>query len=116
MNITSTVEEFSQIGIGFPKRKYKKESKVKQWGAVRKELKKEFAEAGITACEIGLIGCTYKWYLSFAHTVKRRYVKDLKRVVLACLNCHHKVEYECEKWTGKTMEEYLEGIIASRIT
>jgi len=88
--------------------------KSEEWYKVRKELVKEFYEKGITSCEIGLLGCTKTLYLGFAHTKKRRYVTDLKRVVLACHSCHHKVEYFCKENTGKNMEAYLEGIIKNR--
>jgi sugar phosphate isomerase/epimerase len=88
--------------------------KTKEWIKVRKELKKEFEETGITQCEIGLEGCTRGLFLGFAHTKKRRDVTDLKRVVLACSNCHSKIEYACHRWTGKSMEDFLEGIIKNR--
>ena len=94
--------------------KQKKISKVKEWAIARAELIKEFGDRGITTCEIGLEGCTKNNFLGFAHTTKRRDAVDLKRVVLACVLCHSKVEYECEKWTGKNMEDYLEEIIANR--
>ncbi len=90
-------------------------SKVQIWNKARKELKVQFEEAGITRCELRLPDCTPNNYLGFAHTTKRRDVKDLKKVVLSCANCHSKVEYACHRWTGKHMEEYLEGIIANRI-
>lgn len=92
----------------------KKESKVQEWNKVRKELKVQFEEAGITRCELRLLDCTPNNYLGFAHTTKRRDVKDLRKVVLSCSNCHSKVEYACHRWTGKTMEDYLEGIIKNR--
>lgn len=84
------------------------------WSKARKELVREFEDRGITSCEINLQGCTSGMYLGFAHTKKRRDVTDLKRVVLACNNCHYKVEYECKRWTGLNMESYLESIIESR--
>jgi hypothetical protein len=95
--------------------KQKKPSKVQIWNRVRKELKVQFEEAGITRCELRLTDCTPTNYLGFAHTTKRRDVKDLKKVVLACANCHSKVDYACHRWTGKTMEDYLEGIIKNRL-
>jgi hypothetical protein len=92
----------------------KKKSKVDEWNSIRKTLKVQFEEAGITRCELRLPDCTPTNYLGFAHTTKRRDIKDLKRVVLACANCHNKVEYYCHQWTGKTMEDYLESIIDKR--
>lgn len=84
------------------------------WNKARKELVKEFKDWGITCCEIKLQGCTNGLYLGFAHTRKRRDVTDLKRVVLACSNCHYKIEYNCNYYTDKDMESYLESIIESR--
>ena len=94
--------------------KVKKESKVQTWNKVRKELVKEFKEMGITKCELRLGDCTNGRFLGFAHTTKRRDVTDLKRVVLACTNCHSKVEYAPVRWTGMTMEKCLNQIIANR--
>lgn len=89
-------------------------SKVQIWNRIRKQLKKDFEEMGITTCELRLDGCTHNRFLGFAHTKKRRDVTDLRRVVLACQNCHEKVEYCSFRWTGKNMEDYLEGIMAKR--
>jgi hypothetical protein len=89
-------------------------SKTTTWSKARGELVKEFAKMGITSCEIKLHRCTGNNFLGFAHTVKRRNVKDIKRVVLACTNCHDMVEYAPHRWTGKSMEEYLEEIITQR--
>jgi len=94
--------------------KVKKESEVQTWNKVRKELVKEFKEMGITKCELRLGDCTNGRFLGFAHTTKRRDVADLKRVVLACQNCHSKVEYAPVRWTGMTMEKCLNQIIANR--
>lgn len=92
----------------------KKVSKVATWTKARGELVKEFAKMGITSCEIKLGRCTGNQFLGFAHTVKRRDVTDLKRVVLACTNCHSMVEYAPYRWVKMGMEEFLEGIIKSR--
>ena len=94
--------------------KRKKESKIAEWNRVRKELIVDFKKAGITKCEIKLPLCLNNYMLGFAHTKKRRNVTDLKRVVLACKNCHTVVEYACKANTGKTMEEFLELIINAR--
>lgn len=80
------------------------------------QMKKAFLEMGIVTCEIKLDGCLKNNFLSFAHIKKRRYLKeeDLLKGVLACYECHRKVEYECEKWTGKSMEIFLTNIINKR--
>lgn len=99
----------------FPKPvKQVKLSKVQIWNRIRKQLKKDFEARGITTCELQLEGCKHNNFLGFAHTTKRRDVKDLKKVVLSCANCHSKVEYACHRWTGKHMTEYLESIISNR--
>ena len=94
--------------------KRKKESNISEWNRVRKGLIKDFDKAGITSCEIKLPLCLKRYALGFAHTRKRRNVTDLKRVVLACENCHTVVEYACKENTGKTMEHFLELIINAR--
>lgn len=112
------MDKFDAGIVGFypqPKpTKSKKPSKDEQWKWTRDELKKEFADAGITQCEIRLDDCQKDNFLGFAHTVKRGYVTDLKRVVLACYNCHTVVEYFSKERFGMSMEQYLEGIIAKR--
>ena len=95
--------------------KQKKESKLQEWNRIRKILVKEFEEMGVTRCEIHLPDCTPSRFLGFAHTAKRRDVTDLKVVILACSNCHQKIEYACRRWTGKTMKEFVEWVIAHRV-
>lgn len=84
--------------------------KTKAWNKARKELKVEFEKLGITTCEIRFTHCWFNNALSFAHTRKRRNVRDLKRVVLACVPCHSIIE----AWPEEKMEEFLEKIIESR--
>ncbi len=88
--------------------------KTKEWKNVRVQLKKEFERMGVTSCEAKLNGCFYNNYLGFAHSEKRRNVTDLKEVALLCNNCHHKVEYFCEKYTGLTMNKYINRLIKIR--
>ena len=62
-----------------------------------KQLKKEFEEDGITYCEI----CGSCFILTPMHRMKRRYyTKDTlwlrKEVILACVECHQKLEYDRE--------------------
>lgn len=100
--------------------KRKKESKVKIWlNVMHEEIIPQFEKWGIRTCEIGLEDCVKTIYLGFAHTKKRRNIEtpeDLRRVVLACQSCHHKVEYHCKEITGKSMGEFLEDIIQKRET
>ena len=113
--IHNTFEDLGQLRAVPKPPKRKKQNKNGEWADVRKELKVEFEKNGITQCELRLPDCTGGNFLSFAHTTKRRDVVDLKRVVLACINCHTKAEYSSEAYTGMDMEEYLESVIAKRI-
>lgn len=57
----------------------------------RRELKKEFAEKGITRCE----HCQTDNGLTFAHSKKRKDIKtefDKKEVALLCLPEHMRIE------------------------
>ncbi|NCU42431.1 MAG: hypothetical protein EOM19_06990 [Candidatus Moranbacteria bacterium] len=76
-------------------------NRVKTWDNIRKSLKKEFEEKGITRCEI----CGSDWNLSFAHKEKRRKyysrikgeeerkLGDFNEVLLLCTDkCHRKIE------------------------
>lgn len=85
-------------------------NKTREWINARNKLKKKFAEMGITSCEIRWGGCWNDRALGFAHTLKRRNVTDINRVVLACNSCHQLVE----AMTEKQMEKFLENIIANR--
>lgn len=80
------------------------------------ELKKTFAEIGITKCEIQLEGC-WKIIMGFAHGKKRRNLtpKELKKFAIGgCNPCHDKIEYDCEKYTGITMEQFVKKTIENR--
>lgn len=73
--------------------------KTKAWeDQARPELKKQFDAWGIRACELRFPGCTLTRNLGFAHALKRsrhpeQYrTEDLKRVCLACNNCHDVIE------------------------
>jgi hypothetical protein len=104
--------------------KAKKEPKpIKQIGKkgklnleANKEFKKTFEEIGITECEIKLDGC-WKIIMGFAHGKKRIDLtpEELKKFAIgACNPCHHKIEYECEKYTGLTMEQFVKKTIEQR--
>ena len=84
--------------------------KTKAWDAERAKLKVRFEAVGITECELRYKDCSVNDFLTFAHTLKRRNVIDLSRVVLACLNCH----WETERQGEAKMEVILEDVIASR--
>lgn len=65
-----------------------------------RKLKKLFFNKEIRSCEARLSGCTGNQYLSFAHRHKRRWyygqedlLSDFSQVILACISCHQKMEY-----------------------
>lgn len=64
-----------------------------------RQLKKMFEEKGITWCEM----CGAHWGLSFAHRHKRLWYRpqlhllsDFNQVLLLCIQCHNKIEYDKE--------------------
>lgn len=66
-------------------------------------LKKLYAEAGITSCELKFDGCCGNSFLSFAHKEKReRYrscpekLADINETLLACIPCHERIEKDRE--------------------
>jgi hypothetical protein len=70
----------------------RKTSKVNKWDKVRAELKKEFERLGVTCCEM----CGGNFALSFAHSLKRRFIttdEQLREVALLCQACHTRVEH-----------------------
>ncbi len=66
--------------------------KVRAWDSARAKLKVKFAAAGIMTCELRWGDCAFDNYLGFAHAQKRRNVKDLSVVILACNFCHDQLE------------------------
>lgn len=93
----------------------KRGKKTQQWDRVRASLKREFAEKGITYCEI----CGKSDYLSFAHRLKRRYITDedeLRMVALLCMDspngkgCHTLLEHG----RSEVMFEVITEIINNR--
>lgn len=68
--------------------------KVKAWDAIRRVLNIRFLKAGITRCEVGLIGCWRSEWLGHAHYDKRRFLTpaELWITILACSNCHSHLE------------------------
>lgn len=86
--------------------------KTKAWDAIRRVLKKRFAAAGVTTCEIGEDFCVRDNYLGFAHAKKRRNcsAKDLWTVILACASCHSVIELLPEA----EMKKAVLAIIAKR--
>ena len=71
--------------------------------AANRILKKKFAELGIERCEVKLPGCMPNFAIGFAHWHKRIWyydwpelLSDINEVVLACPNCHAKMEPDKE--------------------
>jgi hypothetical protein len=68
--------------------------KGRAWESARAILKRKFYRRGIVTCELRYEGC-YRWqFLGFAHAAKRRKLRpeDLGTAILACSNCHDKIE------------------------
>lgn len=77
------------------------------WDRQRKKLKKVYEDKGITSCELRMGGCTGNYNLSFAHRHKRSYYWDkpgllgeFNQTVLACINCHDKIEFKPQLTKG----------------
>lgn len=86
--------------------------KTKEWGTVRDDLKVAFNKLGITECEAKLEPCWTNTALGFAHRDKRRFLtkSDLEKVILICNPCHDVIE----AWSREKMQDFVDGIIASR--
>ena len=94
----------------------KKGKKTREWERARADLKKVYFEKGITYCELrfgvpgGAGDCTGGMFLGFAHRYKRndpRCEHTFEKTILACTNCHHKIEYNRE--LSERCFEYLRG-------
>jgi predicted metal-binding protein len=64
-----------------------------------KILKKIYQKKGIDRCEIKFVGCLSNFTCAFAHKHKRNWYYDkpellssFDETVLACVNCHDKIE------------------------
>ena len=61
-------------------------------------LKKKFESMNVTRCEV----CGNGEWLTFMHRQKRRHylnaeaLSDIKEVILACMSCHQRLEYDRE--------------------
>lgn len=79
---------------------------IAEWGRIRKEIKKEFEEKGITYCEVRFPDvCMNDNFLSFAHRHKRIWydmrenkgkLGNFNQVILACTPCHDRLEVDKE--------------------
>lgn len=90
--------------------------KTKGWEKALRELKQQFLSWGITWCELMYPGCRRTIELGFAHALKRSqhpemYRSDeLKRVCLACMSCHNKIE----RMKPREMERIVNRVIELR--
>lgn len=88
-------------------------TKTKQWEEDRSELKKEFAAAGVTECELRYEGCWRNNALTFAHKDKRQNLtpEEIRHAaILACTPCHQVIEQK----PSAEMRKEIEAIIQSR--
>jgi hypothetical protein len=65
------------------------------------KLYKLLESKGINSCEVRLPGCTNNIYLTPAHRHKRLWYKHQpellwqpSQVIIACQNCHQRIEYD----------------------
>jgi len=80
-----------------------KNKRVEEWNRLRKKLKIEYKNRGITTCEVGLEKCMRDFGLSFAHRHKRVYyyqrpelLGSFNETILACAYCHQEIEKDRE--------------------
>lgn len=119
------IDDLSQEFHPFPKvyKEKKQPKRIRQIGKkgranieANKELKRTSYEQGKQDCEIKLPGC-FKVWMGFAHGKKKRKLtpEELKRFAIrACNPCHDKIEYDCKKWTGMSMEEFVAKVLRER--
>lgn len=93
----------------------KRGRKVNAWIKTRRQLSAEFLERGITSCELNLLpDCKRDTWLSFAHSLKRRFIKtdaELRECILCCTPCHDELDL---KMTHEEMRLTVQGIIERR--
>lgn len=90
-----------------------KGKRTKLWDDIRAKLKVNFQRAGITRCEVRCEGCWNSDALSFAHSLKRRFIKtvdDWTEVALACTPCHDILE----AMPHQRMADIVRSIIQAR--
>ncbi len=88
--------------------------KAINWIAVRAELVEEFKSKGIEICEAQLEDCLVDKFLAFAHSKKRREIKndyELREVILCCTICHEKLDFKMSK---ERMQKIVLEIIDNR--
>jgi hypothetical protein len=87
--------------------------KTREWMRVRAGLKRKFAAAGITSCELGYPGCWKDEALGFAHGRKRRKLEagELESLtILVCNPCHDRIE----TMSPEGMLSIVQSVIAER--
>jgi hypothetical protein len=87
--------------------------KTRAWINARGRLKRKFLAMGITRCELAYPNCTQDDFLSWAHGKKRRHLvgDELETlVVLACQNCHARIE----RMPEAAMCAIVESVISER--
>ena len=87
--------------------------KTLEWMRIRARLKKKFAEAGITSCELGYPGCWRDEALGFAHGRKRRHLQgdEIETLtILSCTPCHDVIE----RMSAPAMLCIVQSVIAER--
>lgn len=111
-------------GSGETKKNFKKSKPInplgkkgREWQGARKQLKLFFENATIMECELKYENCTKDDFLTWAHSLKRRYIDrnsgrgdQLLECILACQNCHQRIEF----LPKEQMEQIVLEIIKNR--
>lgn len=84
--------------------------KQKAWTNTRRYLKEIFFDKGITTCQLRYEGCWINDGLGFAHATRRRFIplsnkERLECVILACQNCHTKLDRHPHSETERIVKE-----------
>ena len=83
-------------------------SKSKLWPRAWRKFKPKFERAGIDRCE----ECGSKYFLTPAHTLKRRHITnelELNEVAILCQPCHEKYELMGEEKMCKAIRAIIAG-------
>lgn len=92
--------------------------KTEQWREVRNDIRTKMLGMGIVRCELQWEGCLNNFTLGLAHSLRRRFIttnEELEEVILACVNCHEKLDYDHSKEeTYEIVKKVIEGRNASR--
>ena len=86
--------------------------KLNRWLTIKKQVLAELRHRGIISCEVMLEGCLGNRYLTPAHKDKRKNLsyEEMGDIVLACQNCHDKLE----AMGARAMRLYIQNLLDKR--